>query len=185
MAIATTNPATGEILKTFDPLTAEQIAAKLSLAVKTFAKFRDLTFAERGAMMCKAADILEAEKEDAARLMTLEMGKPIEAAPAKAVDALELADAAVSFRSRRRVRRGVFRRALDWISVVQAPAGRRTQGSDHLGFRHCAQSFVNIFGFHLLSFCGLSRTVRSMADGALIQIEVLCVRLSPAGDAAR
>ena len=42
MPIATTNPATGEILKTFDPLTAEQIEAKLSLAVKTFAKFRHL-----------------------------------------------------------------------------------------------------------------------------------------------
>jgi len=36
MAIASINPATGEVLKTFEPLTAAQIEAKLSLAAKTF-----------------------------------------------------------------------------------------------------------------------------------------------------
>ena len=62
MAIATTNPATGEVLKTFDPLTASQIEAKLALAAQTFSTFKKLPFAARAAMMNKAADLLEAEK---------------------------------------------------------------------------------------------------------------------------
>jgi len=48
MAISTTNPATGEVLKTFESLTDQQVDAKIQLASETFAKFRALTFAERG-----------------------------------------------------------------------------------------------------------------------------------------
>ena len=85
MAIATTNPATGEVLKTFEPLTASQIEAKLALAAQTFSTFKKLPFAARGAMMSKAADILESEKEAVARLMTLEMGKTFKSAVDEAV----------------------------------------------------------------------------------------------------
>ena len=85
MAIATTNPATGEVLKTFEPLTASQIEAKLALATQTFSTFKKLPFAARGAMMSKAADILESEKEAVARLMTLEMGKTFKSAVDEAV----------------------------------------------------------------------------------------------------
>jgi len=80
MAIATTNPATGEVLKTFEPLTASQIEAKLALAAQTFSTFKKLPFAARAAMMNKAADLLEAEKEAIAKLMTLEMGKTFKSA---------------------------------------------------------------------------------------------------------
>jgi len=85
MAIATTNPATGEVLKTFEPLTASQIEAKLALAAQTFSTFKKLPFAARGAMMSKAADILDSEKEAVARLMTLEMGKTFKSAVDEAV----------------------------------------------------------------------------------------------------
>src|SRR5512143_1142485 len=85
MAIATTNPTTGEVLKTFEPLTASQVEAKLALAARTFSTFRKLSFAARGAMMSKAADILESEKEAVARLMTLEMGKTFRSAVDEAV----------------------------------------------------------------------------------------------------
>jgi succinate-semialdehyde dehydrogenase/glutarate-semialdehyde dehydrogenase len=57
MAIATINPATGEVLKTFEPLTDAQIEEKVRLAEETFPKFRALSFAERGKMMMKAADM--------------------------------------------------------------------------------------------------------------------------------
>ena len=76
MAIATTNPATGEVLKTFAPLTASEIEAKLALAAKTFSTFQNLSFAARGAMMLKAADLLEAEKEAIAKLMTWRWARP-------------------------------------------------------------------------------------------------------------
>jgi succinate-semialdehyde dehydrogenase/glutarate-semialdehyde dehydrogenase len=85
MAIASINPATGEILKTFEPLGAAQIEARLQLAADTFATFRKTTFAERARMMNKAADILESEKQELGKLMTLEMGKTLRSAVDEAV----------------------------------------------------------------------------------------------------
>jgi succinate-semialdehyde dehydrogenase/glutarate-semialdehyde dehydrogenase len=85
MAIATINPATGQLIKSFEPLSDSQIEAKLKLAADTFPKFRTLTFAERAAMMNKAAEILESDKENLGRLMTLEMGKTFRSAVDEAV----------------------------------------------------------------------------------------------------
>ena len=85
MAIASVNPATGEVLKTFEPLSAAQIEAKLKLAASTFETFRKTTFAERARMMNKAADILESEKQELGKLMTLEMGKTLRSAVDEAV----------------------------------------------------------------------------------------------------
>jgi len=85
MAIATTNPATGEVLKTFDPLTAAQIEQKLQSAASAFRSHRRSSFAERASKMMRAAEILEKEKDECARLMTLEMGKPLKAAVAEAL----------------------------------------------------------------------------------------------------
>jgi succinate-semialdehyde dehydrogenase / glutarate-semialdehyde dehydrogenase len=85
MAIATINPATGELLKRFEPLSDAQLEDKISRAQETFTEFRKLTFTERGKMMMKAADILEAQRQELARLMTLEMGKTLRSAVDEAV----------------------------------------------------------------------------------------------------
>ena len=85
MAIATINPATGALLKTFQPLSDSEIETKLALGAATFPKFRCLSFAERAAMMSRAADVLEAEKEDFGCLMTTEMGKTFRSAMDEAV----------------------------------------------------------------------------------------------------
>jgi succinate-semialdehyde dehydrogenase/glutarate-semialdehyde dehydrogenase len=85
MLIATINPATGETLQTFPPLSSDQIDQKLTLAVATFHAEGKTPFAERARRMLKAADILERDKEKLAYLMTLEMGKPYKAAVAEAV----------------------------------------------------------------------------------------------------
>jgi succinate-semialdehyde dehydrogenase / glutarate-semialdehyde dehydrogenase len=85
MAIATINPATGETLKTFQPLTDAEIEQKLQLAVRAFHAEGKLSFAERARRMNNAADILERDKENFAKLMTLEMGKPYKSALAEAV----------------------------------------------------------------------------------------------------
>lgn len=84
MPIASINPANGEILKKFDSLTNAQIDEKLQRACDTFRVYRDSSFAERAARMNRAAEILEAEKQDLARLMTTEMGKPIKGAVGEA-----------------------------------------------------------------------------------------------------
>ena len=85
MAIATTNPATGEVLKTFEPLTGAQIEQKLQLAASAFRSHRQTSFAERATKMMRAAEILEKEKDECAHLMTLEMGKPLKAAVGEAL----------------------------------------------------------------------------------------------------
>jgi succinate-semialdehyde dehydrogenase/glutarate-semialdehyde dehydrogenase len=85
MAIATINPATGKTLKIFEPLTDREIERKISIAAELFPKFKNWSFAERAQRMRKAADILEAEKNELAALMTTEMGKTLRSAVDEAV----------------------------------------------------------------------------------------------------
>lgn len=80
MAIATINPATGEWLKSFEPLNDAEIATKLDVAQQTFTQYRKTNFESRSRWMQSCADILEQEKTKFAELMTLEMGKPFKAA---------------------------------------------------------------------------------------------------------
>lgn len=83
MGIAAINPATGEIIQTFDPLTDAEIEAKLSLAQAQFLKYRWLPIEQKSEWLHQAANLLEQEKERFAKLMTLEMGKPLKAAIAE------------------------------------------------------------------------------------------------------
>jgi succinate-semialdehyde dehydrogenase/glutarate-semialdehyde dehydrogenase len=80
MAIASVNPATGETLRSFEPLPDALIEEKLALAASAFKDYRRTTFALRAGWMTRAAEILEEEKQSFARVMTLEMGKPLKAA---------------------------------------------------------------------------------------------------------
>jgi succinate-semialdehyde dehydrogenase / glutarate-semialdehyde dehydrogenase len=84
MAIATINPATGEVLKTFEPLTDAQVDERIAKAAKAFQSFRKSSFADRAKWMLKAGEILEKEKAELGRLMTLEMGKTFSSAVAEA-----------------------------------------------------------------------------------------------------
>jgi len=76
MPIASINPATGETLKTFAALNESEIDAKIARAADAFRTYRRTSIAERATMMSRAADILENEKRELAKLMALEMGKP-------------------------------------------------------------------------------------------------------------
>ena len=82
--IATINPATGEILRTFEALTDAQVDEKLARADAAWRTYRHTSFADRARWLAAAAEILESEKERLGRIMTLEMGKPIGAAHAEA-----------------------------------------------------------------------------------------------------
>src|SRR6267142_3021545 len=75
MTIASTNPATGETLKTFNPDSDGVIEEKLRKAAAAAKQWRRSTFAERAQRMSRAAVLLEQRKDALARLMTLEMGK--------------------------------------------------------------------------------------------------------------
>ncbi|MEU6650046.1 NADP-dependent succinic semialdehyde dehydrogenase [Streptomyces sp. NPDC046900] len=84
MPIATVNPATGETLKTYDALGEEEIERRLAAADAAFRTHRTTTFAERALRMHKAADLLDEDQQQIARIMTTEMGKPIKQARAEA-----------------------------------------------------------------------------------------------------
>ncbi|NUU24641.1 MAG: NADP-dependent succinic semialdehyde dehydrogenase [Streptomycetaceae bacterium] len=84
MTIASVNPASGETLKTFEPLGAEEVGARIALAHDAFRDHRRTPFADRARWMTAAADILDARTDEIARVMTAEMGKPIAAARAEA-----------------------------------------------------------------------------------------------------
>lgn len=83
MPIATTNPATGETLRTFAPISSEQVEAAISRSSHAFRQLRDTTVEERGDWLNRAAALLEAERDDVARLVTTEMGKTYAAARAE------------------------------------------------------------------------------------------------------
>ncbi|MFF4418177.1 NADP-dependent succinic semialdehyde dehydrogenase [Streptosporangium sp. NPDC001559] len=84
MAIATVNPATGETLKTFEPLDEREVEERLARAAAGFLTHRTTGFGQRAAWMRAAADLLEGELEETARLMTTEMGKTLVSARAEA-----------------------------------------------------------------------------------------------------
>ena len=84
MAIATVNPATNEVVKTFTALTDAQVDEKIAKAAGTFQSYRKTSFADRAGWMKNAGDILTAEKEALGRVMTLEMGKTLASAIAEA-----------------------------------------------------------------------------------------------------
>ncbi|MER5334758.1 NADP-dependent succinic semialdehyde dehydrogenase [Micromonospora sp. NPDC002717] len=83
MPIATTNPATGQVLKSYDPMSAEQIDAAIERADLAYRQLRGTTIPQRERWLTAAADLLEAERDETARLMTTEMGKTYAAAKAE------------------------------------------------------------------------------------------------------
>jgi succinate-semialdehyde dehydrogenase/glutarate-semialdehyde dehydrogenase len=83
MAIATVNPATGVTEKTFEPHDAAEVERRVALAAAAFATLKGTTFAQRGEWMRAAADLLEADVESLAEIVTREMGRPIAGARAE------------------------------------------------------------------------------------------------------
>ncbi|MGP4088923.1 NADP-dependent succinic semialdehyde dehydrogenase [Streptomyces sp. KR55] len=84
MPIATVNPANGETLKTYEAMGAEEIERRLQLAEATFRTYRQSSFVDRARLLVQAANLLDEDQQDIARVMTTEMGKPIKQARAEA-----------------------------------------------------------------------------------------------------
>ncbi|HEX7126823.1 MAG TPA: NAD-dependent succinate-semialdehyde dehydrogenase [Thermodesulfobacteriota bacterium] len=83
MTIRSINPATGETLRTFEPMTDREVDDAVERAAAAFRDWRRTPFAERARLMLRVADRLE-EDPEYPRTMTLEMGKTIAAARAEA-----------------------------------------------------------------------------------------------------
>src|SRR6266850_643958 len=84
MKLKSIDPTTGELIESFDEISDADLEAALERAQQTFRTYRRTSFAERAGWLRNAAQILEAESDQWARLMTLEMGKTYKAAVAEA-----------------------------------------------------------------------------------------------------
>jgi succinate-semialdehyde dehydrogenase/glutarate-semialdehyde dehydrogenase len=75
MPIASINPATGERLKEFSAFTELEIEKRVQQAERAFDHHRREPFPKRALLLMAAASLLEQEKKNFARTITLEMGK--------------------------------------------------------------------------------------------------------------
>jgi len=82
--LSSVNPATGEVLGRFEELSDAELEARIARAAQTFRSWRRRPFAERAALLVRAAEVLEQRKEHWGRIMTLEMGKTFRSAVAEA-----------------------------------------------------------------------------------------------------
>jgi succinate-semialdehyde dehydrogenase/glutarate-semialdehyde dehydrogenase len=80
MTIASINPATGQMIRTFPTLSDQELDARIQCAADAYARYRRTPIQERTRRLLRAAEILEREKEDFGRLMVTEMGKTLKAA---------------------------------------------------------------------------------------------------------
>ncbi len=77
MAIRSINPVNGKLIRRYDEVSVRTIEEKIAAAHRAWLKWRKVSFENRAVLLQKAADILLAQKHDLARLMALEMGKPL------------------------------------------------------------------------------------------------------------
>jgi succinate-semialdehyde dehydrogenase/glutarate-semialdehyde dehydrogenase len=84
MAIESINPANGELLRSFEPLSDEAVQQKIAAAAEAAKSYRETSLGDRALWMRKLAALIEQETEELAVLMTSEMGKPIASARAEA-----------------------------------------------------------------------------------------------------
>ena len=83
MSMQSINPATGEILESFEETTASELDRMLTAAHEAFLEWRTTPFATRAQKMRAAARVLRERADTYARTMSLEMGKPIVQAEAE------------------------------------------------------------------------------------------------------
>ncbi len=77
MPYQTINPATEEVVKSFNLHTDEEAERALERSRRAFAAWRATPLARRMAVLGRAADLLEEQSNALGGIMTLEMGKPI------------------------------------------------------------------------------------------------------------
>jgi succinate-semialdehyde dehydrogenase/glutarate-semialdehyde dehydrogenase len=77
MAIEAVNPATGELIRRYEEMTPPQTAAAIADVHLAWKSWRSTPFDVRAGYMRAATEILRDRKEEFARLMATEMGKPL------------------------------------------------------------------------------------------------------------
>jgi succinate-semialdehyde dehydrogenase/glutarate-semialdehyde dehydrogenase len=76
MTLKSINPFNGKTIKTYKEYTLKESNKKIDQTHIAWLSWRKTAFKERADLMQKMAKVLKSKKEDLAKLMTLEMGKP-------------------------------------------------------------------------------------------------------------
>jgi succinate-semialdehyde dehydrogenase / glutarate-semialdehyde dehydrogenase len=77
MSIRAINPATGEVVATYEEMTLQVVAGIVNSAHAAALEWRHASYADRAVPMRKAASVLRKDARDFAHLMAREMGKPV------------------------------------------------------------------------------------------------------------
>jgi succinate-semialdehyde dehydrogenase / glutarate-semialdehyde dehydrogenase len=75
--LETRNPTTGELIKTYEEMSSGKVEQVITASYAAFQDWSKTTFATRKNVMQKVAEVLRGNAREYAKLMTLEMGKPI------------------------------------------------------------------------------------------------------------
>ncbi|WP_306057207.1 NAD-dependent succinate-semialdehyde dehydrogenase [Natronococcus wangiae] len=77
MTLESINPATGDVVDTFEADADAERDERLERAAETFPEWRDVPIERRQELLARAGEVLRENAEEYAELMTREMGKPI------------------------------------------------------------------------------------------------------------
>ncbi|HUG96774.1 MAG TPA: aldehyde dehydrogenase family protein, partial [Nitrososphaera sp.] len=75
--IETVNPSTGKVIAAYDNISPEDVSRKVKSARDAFVKWKKLDIAERAEYMRRLGRVMRKNREEYARLVTEEMGKPV------------------------------------------------------------------------------------------------------------
>ncbi|HET9604858.1 MAG TPA: NAD-dependent succinate-semialdehyde dehydrogenase [Gemmatimonadales bacterium] len=84
MPIISINPTTGDAIQAYDDMTPDQTTSAIQDAADAWRDWRATSFAERAELLRATAGMLRERKAELARLMALEMGKPLKQGVAEA-----------------------------------------------------------------------------------------------------
>src|SRR3712207_156898 len=87
------NPATGEVVETFEAATDEQIKQALAGADAAYGQWREQSIQDRAATVRRIGELFEERKDELAAIIAQEMGKPL----AEGVEEVEFAAAILNY----------------------------------------------------------------------------------------
>lgn len=77
MSIDSINPTNGQVLHSYQPHNNEELSEIIAHTHKAWEKWKYISYTERSSLLISAAGILRRRKDELARLMAMEMGKPL------------------------------------------------------------------------------------------------------------
>ena len=115
------NPSTGEILDYVPVLSREQVKEAIDLAYETYQKYSQYTGSQRKKLLIQAAELIRQNKDELAKTMSLEMGRPIKSSRA------EIDRTAAIFEGSAWELQNVLRGEFIPLDVYETPAGNENR----------------------------------------------------------